>query len=245
PYAVLTRPEGNGGGGAKQRAADLAQRAPRAGGALDPVASAPDARDEPPTGGRALAVAARGNRAIQDAAEQVDAAAARVRDTRGRLLPSLVGSGRYSWYTAPQTTGVALPQSVVTSLGGVPQVTVREAQFGVLNAALAVPVDLTGELYHQLAAAQASYRSERARSWAATLLQELEVIRTYYRLLESRRLAEVTRTTLALQQAQLVNAESRFTAGRLTKNEVLVVQVAVRNSEQALLQPALPLAAPS
>src|SRR5262249_24172787 len=140
------------------------------------------------------------------------------------------------------SSGVGRRQSVTGAPGGVRQGTVREAQCGVLNAARAVPGDLTGELYHHLSAAQASYRSERARSWAATLLQQLDVIRTYYRLLESRRLAEVTRKTLTLQRAQLTNAESRFTAGRLTKNEVLVVQVAVRNSEQALLQRALDVA---
>src|SRR5262249_60886158 len=35
---------------------------------------------------------------------------------------------------------------------------------------------------------------------------------------------------------QLATAQSRFDNGRLTKNELLVVQVAVRNAEQRLLQ---------
>src|SRR5262249_50272586 len=53
---------------------------------------------------------------------------------------------------------------------------------------------------------------------------------------EAERLHDVTLQTLASERQQLANAQSRFDNGRLTKNELLVVQVAVRNAEQRLLQ---------
>lgn len=234
PIAVLTRPEGAGGWDAGRRRTEIVARAEHAGVPLEPIAT-PPAAGEPLSLARALATATHANYRIRDASAQVDAAAARVRDARGRLLPSLTGSGRYTWYTDPQTTSVSLPPGILPP-GVTPEVTVRESEFGVLNGTLAVPVDLSGELYHLLTAAQAGYRGERARQWATTLVQQIEVVRTYYRLLEVRRLADVARARLALERGQLTNAERRFTAGRLTKNEVLVVQVAARNTEQIVLQ---------
>jgi outer membrane protein TolC len=62
------------------------------------------------------------------------------------------------------------------------------------------------------------------------------VIRAYFALLEAQRLRDVTRETIAVDRQQLENAQQRFTSGRLTKNELLVVQVALRNAEQRLLQ---------
>jgi len=46
----------------------------------------------------------------------------------------------------------------------------------------------------------------------------------------------VTEQTLASDRQQLATAQSRFDNGRLTKNDLLVVQVAVRNAEQRFLQ---------
>jgi outer membrane protein TolC len=49
----------------------------------------------------------------------------------------------------------------------------------------------------------------------------------------------VTEQTLASERQQLANAESRFSSGRLTKNDLLVVQVVVRDSEHRITQRAL------
>jgi len=96
-----------------------------------------------------------------------------------------------------------------------------------------------GEASRALNAAQAGYRGERARVWATRLGEEVGVIRAYFDLLEAERLKEVTVQSLEAQRTQLSNASSRFDAGRLTKNELLVVQVALRNTEEQRLQRAL------
>jgi len=102
-----------------------------------------------------------------------------------------------------------------------------------------VPIDLWGDLRRTLTAAQAGYRGERARQWATTLGEQAAVIRAYFALLEAERLRRVTAQTLEFQRAQLRNANEKYRQGRLTKNELLVVQVAVRNAEQGMLQRAL------
>src|SRR5262249_22619155 len=123
-----------------------------------------------------------------------------------------------------------------------PVVIVREKEFGVANGTLMIPVDLTGELLHALAASQAGYRGERARAWATRLGEDVAVVRAYFRLLEAERLRDVTRETIAVERQHYDTAQDRFSAGRLTKNEVLVADVAVRDAEQRLLQDELAIA---
>src|SRR5262249_47428362 len=94
----------------------------------------------------------------------------------------------------------------------------------------------SGEIRHLLSAAQAGYRGERARLWATTLDQQLQVVRAYYDMLEAQRLRQVTQETITLDRQQLAVADSRFRNGRVTKNDVLVVQVALQNSQQELVQ---------
>jgi outer membrane protein TolC len=123
-----------------------------------------------------------------------------------------------------------------------PIVAVQEQEFGVLNATVTLPVDLTGEIRHALLAAQAGYRGEAARAWAVQLEQEVAVTRAYFGLLEAQRLREVALQTQTANRTQLANAQNRFDEGRLTKNELLVVEVAVSNTEQELLQRDLAIA---
>ncbi len=228
--ARFTRAEGDGGWSAARRAEEVARLA---------APSAEAAPAGPLTLAAALALAARGNRRIAEAEEQLDVARARVWETRGRLLPATTGSGRYTWYTDAQTTRVHLPPGLLPAGTTPPDVTVRQAEFGTVNGTLRLPLDLSGELQHTLAAAQAGYRGERARLWATRLAEQVGVIRAYFQLLEAERLAEVTEQTIATDRQQLANAEQRFAAGRLTKNELLVVQVALRNAEEQRLQRAL------
>ena len=242
PARLLTRPEGNGGWSPERRQEELSARAAAAGVDLGPSGdtavpstTGPPARPlDLPT---ALALAAHGNRRIAEAEKDLDVAEARFRDARGRLLPATTGSGRYTRFTDELTTNVVLPPTLLKTLGGkAPTVAVRAEEAAVFNGTVTVPLDLTGEIVHALRAAQAGYRGERARLWATTLEQQLVVIRGYFDLLEAERLRDVTRQTLASERQQLASAESRFENGRLTKNELLVVQVAVRNAEQLLLQ---------
>jgi outer membrane protein TolC len=59
-------------------------------------------------------------------------------------------------------------------------------------------------------------------------------VRAYFRLLETQRLRVVDEQTLEAQRQQVKNAQSGVDAGRLTRNELLVAQVAVQSSEQQL-----------
>jgi outer membrane protein TolC len=60
------------------------------------------------------------------------------------------------------------------------------------------------------------------------------VISAYFTLLEAQKLRDVILQTIALQREQLAHATQRFDSGRLTKNELLVVQVGLQNAEQEL-----------
>ena len=63
---------------------------------------------------------------------------------------------------------------------------IREQQSGRLNGTTTVPLDVSGQLWKTLTAAQAGYRGERARAWATTLAQKVVVIRAYFDLLAGR-----------------------------------------------------------
>ncbi len=241
--ATLTRPDGNGGWSPEQRSRELAQRAAVAGAEFSPPpdqtappAAVPAAPSGPLDLRAALLLAASGNRRIAEAEKQVDAAHARFLDARGRLLPTTIGTARYTWYSDPQTTSVNLPPGLLPAGTTPPSVKIRDSDVGTVNGTVTLPLDLSGEIRHLLSAAQAGYRGERARLWATTLEQQLEVVRAYYDLLEAQRLREVTLQTIAVDREQLSVADSRFRNGRATKNDVLVVQVALQNAQQQLVQ---------
>jgi outer membrane protein len=241
--ASLTRPEGDGGWSRAQRDRELAQRAAAAGVEFEPPAEgtqkptpAPGPQAAPLDLRTALELATTGNRRIAAANKQVEAAGARFRDARGRLLPTTIGTARYTWYSDPQTANVSLPAGLLPPDTPPPVVKIRDADAGTVNGTLTLPLDLSGEIRHLLAAAQAGYRGERARLWATTLDQQLQVVRAYYGMLEAQRLREVTLETITLDRDQLAIAESRFRNGRATKNDVLVVQVALQNAQQQLVQ---------
>jgi outer membrane protein TolC len=238
--ADFRRPGGDGGWSATRRAEELGTLARRAG--VD-FAAAPEPTppaSQPLDLATALAMAAKGNRRIAISESQLQGVAEQVRDVRGRLLPSTVGYGRYTWYTAAERNAVQLPVGVGPTGGG--SFEIRPADLGTLNGALTLPLDVSGELRHALAAAQAGYRGERAREWATTLEQQLAVVRAYFQLLENERLREVTETNVTLDREQLANAQAKFQSGRLTKNELLVVQVALQTDEEQLEQRALAIA---
>jgi outer membrane protein len=229
--ARVTRPEGDGGWGAERRQKEVATHAAAAGVALEAPAPEPAAKPlDLPT---ALALAARGNRRIAEAEQSVEAARARAFQARGRLFPSTIGSGRYAHYTDALHVNVAKAIPAFPA-GGV--FTSREEEFTTFNGTLTIPLDFSGEIRAALRAAQAGYRGEKARLWATTLEQQALVVGSYYDLLAARRLREVTEQTVALDKSQLAVAQSRFDAGRLTKNDLLVVQVVLSNSEQELLR---------
>ena len=239
PVASFTRPEGDGGWSATRRERELADSAARAGvdlggttRAAEPPDVAPPATPAPLTLREALTRARTGNRRLAEARAQLAIARQRVFETRGRLLPSTTGSGRYTWYTDAQTVTAVIPGNT----GPAPSFAIREKELGVVNGTATVPIDLNGELRWALAAAQAGYRGEAARLWATQLEQEVVVIDAYYTLLEAARLRDVTTQTIALHEQQLAFARSRFEGGRLTKNEMLVVEVAVRNAQQRRMQ---------
>ncbi len=238
--ADFRRPDGDGGWSATRRAEELGTIARRAG--VD-FAAAPEPTppaSEPLDLATALAMAAKGNRRIAISESELLGFAEQVRDVRGRLLPATVGSGRYTWYTSAERNAVQLPAALAPPGGA--SIEIRPADLGAVNGTLTLPIDVSGELRHALAAAQAGYRGERARVWATTLDQQLAVVRAYFQLLENERLREVTETNVTLDREQLANAQAKFQSGRLTKNELLVVQVALQTDEEQLDQRALAIA---
>ena len=68
----------------------------------------------------------------------VDAAAARVRQTRGLLLPASTGSGRFTRYSSELRNAIALPAGVLPSVTN-PSFVIREKQSGRVNGATTVP----------------------------------------------------------------------------------------------------------
>ncbi len=234
---VLTRPEGNGGWSPERRNQELARRATAAAVALDPEAppATPEDVTTPLSLTDALALATTGNRRIAESEHGVDAAAARVRDTRGKLLPATTGSGRYTWYTSELRNAVALPAGTFPGVTN-PSFVIREQQSGRVNGTATVPLDVTGQVWKTLTAAQAGYRGERARAWATSLEQKVAVIRAYFDVLEAQRLRGVVQQDIATDRTQLANAQQRYDSGRLTKNELLVVQVKLQDAEQELRQ---------
>ena len=234
----LVRPEGDGGWGPQEREQEISRALTVRDAAEPSPAAAAVARTETLDLGTVLRLVRERRQRIAQRELQVAAAADRVGDVRGRLLPATYGSARYSWYSDTQSTSVKFPQAVLDQfqLQSAPAVKIRDAEAGVFNGTVLLPIDLSGELRHALRAAQAGYRGERARLWAVTLEQENAAVHAYFQLLEAQRLREVTNQTITQIRQQLTQTQSKFDNGRVTKNELLVVQVALRNLEQQLLQ---------
>ncbi len=244
-------PDGGGGWSAEQRRSELA-RAKALATRSSSSAAAPAADDDtsagvapatpiPPTGrtldlAEALALASRANRGIGAAQAGVDAAAAEVDVTRAALLPTSSVRASYNWYSDPLTNTVDIDPALFPAGTALPVVTVRQKDFTNLNAAARLAIDLSGELRRALGAAQAGFRAERARAWATRLDEERSVVTSYLGYLEAMRLRDVAAQSAALRDRQLADATSQFDQGRLTRNGVLVVQVAVSDSRQRLLQ---------
>jgi outer membrane protein TolC len=228
----LWRPEGDGGWTAAQRRAAVAALAPEA-GVVDPLSPQPT----PSTPQRydlraALAQAARANRAIAAAGTRTEIARQRALEARGLLLPTTTANGAYTWYSDVRSTEPNIPIPNVPTV----RVVLSDSDAGTINALISQPIDLSGELRQTLKAAQAGYRGEAARRWATELEEDVAVTRAYFDRLAAERLREVTQQTVALYERQYGDADQRFRAGRLTKNEVLEVQVALRNAQQRLQQ---------
>jgi outer membrane protein TolC len=233
PVRVLTRPDGNGGWTPERRRAELAERAQAAEVSL---AAAPVAADDGTLTLADVVRLASANRRVAEADRDLAIAGARVDQARGRLYPTVTGRGRYDWYTDPQTIGLDLPAGLLPAGAPAPTAFIREQDFLTVNGTASVAIDVFGEITKNLTASQAGYRAEEARRFAVLLGERFEATQSYFALLEAERLADVARQTLAAQRQQLANAEARVAAGRLTRNELLVVQVAVRNTEQLLRQ---------
>ena len=241
----LTRAEGDGGWSPRERSQELATRA-RAGGvdlgsggvsaaeAGSAVAPAPAAH--PLTLDEALRLASTGNRRIAETAQVVERARQQVWSTRGLLLPQTTAGGRYAWHSDPLTNSATTPNPVPPPATIQSAITIREDQAGTLEGRVALPFDLSGELRHALAAAQAGYRGEQARRWATVLDEQVAVANAYFDMLQAQRLREVTEQTIAAQRRQLASAEARYSSGRTTKNDLLVVQVTLQTTEERLLQ---------
>ena len=161
--ATAWRPEGDGGWSParRSRGAGSCSRDARASISTGARSSCRRLRARS-TSPRRLAMAADGNRRVAISRRELAAAAEEVSGVRGQLLPSTIGTGRYTWYTDALRNRVPLP----TGVGAGPNsaIVIRDKDFGTVNGTIALPIDLSGELRHALGAAQAGYRGERARA---------------------------------------------------------------------------------
>lgn len=230
---VMTRPDGNGGWTPERRRDELAERARAAEVSLD---AAPVPSDDGTLTLADVVRLASANRRVAEADRDLAMAEAMVDRARGRLYPTVTGRGRYDWYTDPQTIALDLPPGLIPAGTAAPTAFIREQNFLTVNGTASVAIDLFGEITKSVTAAQAGYRAEEARRFAVLLGERFAATQSYFALLQSERLAEVARQTLAAHRQQLANAEAQVAAGRLTRNGLLVVQVAVRNTEQLLRQ---------
>jgi len=138
PAHVLTRPEGNGGWSDERRAAEIAPIAQRARVELDGAdAPPPSDANAPLTLDDVVRLAAAESRRLAEADRDVDAAAARVREARGRLFPSVSAQARYNWNTDAQSNTVPIQ-------GQTRSFVIQERQFGTANGTVSVPIDLFG-----------------------------------------------------------------------------------------------------
>ena len=240
----LTRPEGDGGWSSRERQDEIATRARTGGVDLGTggipksdaqPAAAPAPATHPLTLDDALRLANTGNRRIAESAQQVERARQQVWNTRGLLLPQTTAGGRYTWYSDPLTNSATTPNPLPPPDTIQSEIIIREDHAGTVNGAVTLPFDISGELRHALAAAQAGYRGERARRWATVLDEQVAVANAYFDMLQTQRLHEVTEQTIAAQRRQLDSAEARYSSGRTTKNDLLVVQVTLQSTEQRLL----------
>ena len=184
----------------------------------------------------ALDLAATGNRRIAATRAEVRAAAAGVAVVRGTLLPKTTASGRYDWYSSDQQVVADFPPGILPPGVPQPEIIIQAADFGLLNSRLALPIDLSGELWATLRAAQAGYRGAKAQAWATTLEQQLAVLQAYYGLLEAEQLVAVSDQTIESYAEQLRQARLRVGIGRTTRNEMLIVEVALAEAEQERLR---------
>lgn len=235
PARLLTSPEGTGGWSPERRRSELASRATAAVVDLE-AREPPRVGFEPLTLDEALRLTAATSRRIAEAEREVAIAGTRVGVARARLLPRVTGSGRYTWNTDPLTNRIDTTLLPLPPGTPPPVVTIREEEYGVVNGTATVPIDVWGEALRGLTAAQAGYRAEAARRWATVLDEQVATVDAYFGLLEAERLRDVGRETLAAQRQQTANAKSRVDAGRLTRNELLVAEVAVQRTEHVLRQ---------
>src|SRR5207245_6981851 len=122
------------GWSAEQRAEELGRLARRAGVDFGASREAPSGTPQTLDLAAALAMAAQGNRRIAISERQLAGVEQQVHDVRGRLLPSTVGSGRYTWYTDAQRNSIQLPAAFggAAPAGGT-SVSIRDSEPGTLH----------------------------------------------------------------------------------------------------------------
>lgn len=226
------RPEGDGGWTEARRREALDGAARAIGSPLDdPARIAPvgESAPEPIDLATALDRARRENRRLSATRAGLEASAADVTRALGRFLPATTASGRYARHTEPRTNRISeLP---LASPGTAPpSVTIRDSEEATASGRIELPIDWSGELRASLEAARSGYRSEAARVAAIELEEQAGVVGAYFGFLESSALLGVAEERIRVLDEQLANARSRFDAGRLTKNELLVVEVALADA---------------
>ncbi len=153
---------------------------------------------------------------LQTVRAQVAQASAGVDEARSALRPNFeIRAGLQSKAKAPGNAFFHQDKTVVD-----------------LTIDLSIPLDVSGRLAESVRAAQARYRSAEQRLAAAGREQRFLVAQAYFTMLQAQELGDVNRASIAAQSRELADAQARFDAGLLRRNDVLVVEVALTNTRQ-------------
>jgi outer membrane protein len=146
----------------------------------------------------------------------VAAAKARIAESRGTLLPTVIGSGGYSRYSEALSNNGTASYSVG----------IRISQ----------PLFQGGRLWSSLSMAKFNFRA--ANYQYQTVLQNLilDVKQSYYELLQKQRLVEVAEKSMAKVKIYLQAAHERFRLGLSRQADVLKMEVELSTNELNLIK---------
>lgn len=175
----------------------------------------PSAAAKPLTLADALALVEEGSTDLAQIRAQVLQAGANVDLARSALLPKFsIGASVLAFAKAPGTGGFFK----------------RDAEIFDLDFQLSLPIDLSGRLRESLRGAQSRYRARKATASAALREQQFLAATAFFNLSAALELRGVVASTIDAQSRALADANARFAAGVLRKNDVLTTEVVLAQS---------------
>ncbi|HXX69163.1 MAG TPA: TolC family protein [Polyangiaceae bacterium] len=205
---------------ASEGGADLSSRSPSGPAA----AAAPESR--PMTVDECVALALDHNPDALSSDFDVASADAARAGVRGQFGPKLQADGTVQQYTSPYALQFA-------SLGSF---TVRDAFTWTFGATMTQPLTPLWSTLEQYKAQAFGVDIAAIKRIETRRQVSFDVVQSYYRLLESERLAEVAEASVTQLEAEKRQAQSNFANGVIAKNDLLRADLALANARQRSIQ---------